>query len=737
MNTEADRFRLIDEAFRRAIAADAADRDRVLTEASGGDESVIDEVRSLLDADAIDNTLTLGQPTATDAAPAQAGPAWGDLPATIGGYELETPIGRGGMGVVYRARRVSPARTVALKIIRRALTSETTLRRFRLEAEALARMQHPGIAALYEIGLDEGIDQPFFAMELVEGESITAHAESRNLSVNERLGLLARVCDAIDHAHTRGVIHRDLKPENVFVTADGQPKVLDLGIAKLLDHDNDSVTSVTEAGQIVGTLGYMSPEQVSGDPHAIDPRCDVYALGVLGYELLAGRRPIETTGMGMYEAIHHIKNTPPEPLAAARPELDQDIVTIISKAIAKDAAGRYESAARLADDIRRFLADEPITARPPSTLYQLSKFAKRNRTLVGSVAAIFVVLVVSLAAVGLSLRATRVSQRQAEADREVTQAVNAFLLEDLIAAADPRQGGDQSVTLIDALNGASENLGDRFAAAPRSEAAIRAALGEIYSTLNDFPRATENTRRALDLTPGGDPALRFDRLNALAVLHMDLDEFDEAATALDEADRLLTGDRSDQWTRRRLEARGNRGRLLYKTGDSEAALAEYRFVHDEGKRRLPPGDDLTLAAGGAVSLIYQQLGRLDEAQAMSEEAVRLYEDLYGPEHPDTLTTLTNHAMLLTRLERYGEAESTFRRVLDARLRTMGDDNVDTNVTRFVYAGMLLKAGRPAEAAELARLACDTLNAVLGPEHRYTSRACTTADQADAAAHSAP
>jgi tetratricopeptide (TPR) repeat protein len=562
------------------------------------------------------------------------------------------------------------------------------------------------------------------------GAPITAHADRRSLSVRDRLALLALVCDAIDHAHTRGVVHRDLKPENVLVTTEGQPKVLDLGIAKLLDTEAEAETAVTKQGQIIGTLGYMSPEQVSGDPRAIDPRCDVYALGVLGYELLAGRRPLETTGMGMYEAIHHIRSTPPEPLTLARPGLDPDVSTIIGKAIAKDAHDRYESAARLADDLRRFLADEPILARPPSTLYQLSKFAKRNRVLVGSIAAVFLILLVSLVAVGASLRTARVAQRQAEADREVTQAVNAFLLEDLIAAADPRQGGARSVTLIDALNAASATLGDRFASAPDSEAAIRAALGEIYSTLNDFPRATENTRRALELTPDGDPGLRVDRLNALALLHMDLDEPGPAGEAIAHAERLLeTSLQGD--TLRVLVTRSNAGRLAYKTNDRERALELYQQVAEIGQREMPD-DTVTISALGAVSLIYQQLGRLEEALPISERVVATDERLLGPEHPDTLTTRTNHAMLLSRLGRFDEAEDHFRRILEIRRRTMGDENVDTNVTRMVYAAMLIRAGRPGEAAPLAAEACARLDAVLGADHPYTRRACDTVQEARAA-----
>lgn len=494
MSEAAERFRCIDRAFRAAIAASPQDRADVISRACDGDASLEAEVRALLDADATQGPIPLDMDT----------PALPPKVERVGAYTLKELIGRGGMGVVYRAERVAPRRVVALKLIRRGLQGESALRRFRLEAEALSRLQHPCIAAIYEVGLGGGEEQPYFAMELVEGEPITDHADRAGLTPRARLALIARVCDAIDHAHTRGVVHRDLKPDNVHVTKDGEPKVLDLGVAKLLEVGPGTVTAATMEGQVIGTIHYMAPEQISGSSDAIDPRTDVYALGVLAYELLTGELPFRTEGVSLYEAMQRIRNEPVPALASMRPGLDPDIATIVERAMAREPDARYASAAAFASDIRRFLADEPILARPASTLYQLGKFAKRNRLLVGSVAAIVVVLTVSLVAVSLALGSARAAQRWAKAEREVTDAVNAFLLDDLIVAADPRRGGERDVTLLEALNAASDSLGDRFAAAPASEAAIRAALGEIYSTLNDFPRATANTRGRSNSLPSGN-----------------------------------------------------------------------------------------------------------------------------------------------------------------------------------------------------------------------------------------
>ena len=359
-------FARIDAAFKRALNASPEDRDAVIAAACEHNESLIAEVRTLLniDADGPTTGLTLTGPLAPFGDPGDIAPpaAASTTPERIGAYTLGPILGRGGMGVVYKAERTNPRRTVALKLIRKAVQGENAMRRFRLEAEALARLSHPGIAALYEIGLDaideqdgdHGDEQPYFAMELIEGTPITAYADARALTPRERLALLARVCDAIDHAHTRGVVHRDLKPENIFVTPQGDPKVLDLGIAKMVNIEDTaaiSVTTPTQAGQIIGTIHYMSPEQVSGDPDAIDPRSDVYALGVVGYELLTGDLPIETTGVSMFEAMQRIKDAAPKPLRAASPGLDPDIGTILEKCIAKEPEGRYPSASALAADI--------------------------------------------------------------------------------------------------------------------------------------------------------------------------------------------------------------------------------------------------------------------------------------------------------------------------------------------------------------------------------------------------
>ncbi len=317
-------------------------------------------------------------------------------PVTIGRYRILRVIGEGGMGIVYEAEQDQPRRTVALKIIKPTMASPQLLRRFEQESQALGRLQHPGIAQIYEAGtVDAGFGpQPYFAMEYIRGISPRDYAESHHLNTSQRMEIMVKICDAVHHAHQRGLIHRDLKPANILVDDTGQPKVLDFGVARVTDSDTRA-TIQTDMGQLIGTLAYMSPEQAMADPLDIDTRSDVYALGVILYELLVGRLPYPISKK-IYETIQTIREEEPTRLGTLNRSYRGDIETIVGKALEKDRTRRFASAAGMAADLRRFLRDEPIAARPPSTSYQLQKFARRHKVLVSAIAAVFAVLVAGI-----------------------------------------------------------------------------------------------------------------------------------------------------------------------------------------------------------------------------------------------------------------------------------------------------------------------------------------------------
>ncbi len=414
-----DRTALVDDLFHRACAVPGPQRRAFLEGACAGDAALLNEVERLIAHDerpigfisaaerggaaallAVDLTRELSAP----------------LPESVGSYRVVRHIGRGGMGIVYEAQQSNPRRTVALKVLNPGVASAGALRRFEHEAQVLGRLQHPGIAQILEAGtFDSGAGaQPFFAMELVRGEPLLAYAERRSLDVRQRLELVARTCDAVEHAHQRGIIHRDLKPTNILVTDDGQPKILDFGVARVTDAGLQTLTLRTEVGDLVGTVPYMSPEQAAGDPADLDTRSDVYALGVIAYELLAGRLPYDVCGKLVHEALRAICEDEPVPLSSVHRALRGDVETIVRKALEKDKSRRYQSAAGLAADIRRCLSDEPILARPPTVAYQLGKFARRNKALVTAAAA---GLLLMLAGTAVSLWQAGVANRaRADAD---------------------------------------------------------------------------------------------------------------------------------------------------------------------------------------------------------------------------------------------------------------------------------------------------------------------------------
>lgn len=395
------------ELFQTAFELEPARRAELLDRACADDTALRAEVESLLAAHDRAGSF-LEAPLAEAVASIWIG-------RRIGNYEILSLLGRGGMGLVFEARQDHPHRTVALKLLRPDLADESVARRFEIEAELLGRLQHIGIAQVFEAGTVETElgRQPFLAMELIDGRPLVRYAEEERLDQDRQVELVALVCDAVDHAHQRDVIHRDLKPSNVLVDSSGQPKVLDFGVARAIGSDLEPMTLLTRAGQLVGTVGYMSPEQATGDPATT--RSDVYALGVLLYELITGHLPHDIRDLPLHEALRVVREEAPSEFPRG------DLGTILEMALAPEPERRYGTARELADDLRRCLRGEPIHARPPSTIYHLRTFAQRHAGLVGGFAGVVLLLVAGIILAVLGANRERVLREEAEEATDVAE----------------------------------------------------------------------------------------------------------------------------------------------------------------------------------------------------------------------------------------------------------------------------------------------------------------------------
>ncbi|GIV61776.1 MAG: hypothetical protein KatS3mg044_0642 [Rhodothermaceae bacterium] len=728
-----ERWEQIQALFEATLAQTPAARPAYLRDACGSDEALFREVASLLEADGQADSFLEGH--ALDGVDVSA---WdGDLSAAgsrIGPYRLVRLIGEGGMGLVYLAERADGVfeQQVALKLIRRGMDTDRIIRRFEAERQILARLQHEHIARLLDGGVtDDG--RPYFVMEFVDGVPIDAYCDAHHLSIDARLDLFVTVCKAVLYAHANLIVHRDLKPENILVTPEGTVKLLDFGIARVLEEDDG--TRLTQAGMRVLTPGYASPEQIRGEP--IGTSSDIYSLGVVLYELLAGQRPhgdaapspttvateperpssvVERTlrEPDTAETISRARGTEPEKL---RRKLSGDLDVICLKTLRPEPERRYGSVEALADDIERHRNGLPVRARPDTLPYRTQKFVRRHRTGVALTAAVVLLLsaVVGFYTVRLSHERDR-AQVEAEKARQVAE-----FLKSVFTTSNPSENLGETLTARELLDRGAGRLETDLADQPVVLAEMLDVVGDVYTGLGLYEPTRAMRQKALDL-----------RVRLLGEEHA------AVATSLHqlgEAMRLLGDDQAADSLYRRALERMRRlpdadktemailltemGLSAYSQGDYAAAESLHTASIALHRAAPDPNREGFAASLNNLALVYTNLGKYEAADSLYQEVLDVLAQLYGEMHPHIATTLRNRAILQREAANLAASEALFREALAMR-RTLYEPEhplIASALTSLANVLTTRKAYDEAEPLLLEALAIQ--RKALGDEHPWT------------------
>jgi serine/threonine protein kinase/tetratricopeptide (TPR) repeat protein len=706
------------------------------------------------------------------------------IPGTrIGAYELIELIGEGGFARVFRAQQTRPLRReVAVKIVKLGMDTRAVIARFELERQALALMAHPNIAAVHDAGATD-TGRPYFVMELVrDGRRITGFCDEHDLDIRQRVALFVDVCQAIQHAHEKGVLHRDLKPSNILVTTvDGRstPKVIDFGIAKAI-HDQrlTDATLVTKEQQLLGTPQYMSPEQARTGGADVDTRSDIFSLGAVLYELLAGRPPLDvpsghSSAMQQLQRLTSDQELPPPSTRAGAERARQlrgELDWIVGKCVEKDRSRRYDSAAALAADLRAWLQRRPITAAPPAALYRAKKFIARNMAAVVAVSIILATLLAgSIVSTALAVRARRAERlAQSRLDDSVAanaelKAVNDFLTHDMIGSADPATMRGRELPVREALDKAAASAATKFKDRPLTQAVILHSIASAYLSLGRSDLASPPAQQAMEirkrLLGDGNPETiaslaqysqvlkglgKFSEAEPLARAAMDRSAIaigedhpdtirarrDYAAVlmalqrwrdaevyekrALDQL-RRISGDDHLQT----IESMNDYAMIVQNLGRTNEAVPIFRDALERSRRTCGDDHPLTSFLVHNLAIALENLGQYAGAEELYRQALELRRRLYGADNQQTLTTLNNYALVLERLHRRSEAQELMKEALDRRRRALGENHPDTIASMNNYASILRTNGHAAEAEPYAREALEKYRQTLGDDHPST------------------
>ncbi len=700
-------------------AVPASERPNLLQRLCGDDPELRREVEELLDPDhdresPIARTgggLAYVAPPSSVPPPSCSSSSLSDeeLPQWIGRYRVLEVAGRGGMACVYRAEQSHPFhREVAIKLLHQRGGDEGRfLKRFEIERQSLALMDHPNIAKVFDAGEDtEG--RPYLVMELIRGTPITEYCDRHRLPLPARVRLFRDICMAVEHAHRKGLIHRDLKPSNILVgDADGIPRVIDFGIAKA--YEGDARADLTQEGLVVGTLEYMSPEQVSGNASRMDTRTDVYSLGVVLYLLATGKLPYDLADRPVWEIARVIAledPIPPIKAAPAQGSIDSDLSAIVLKAIDKDPDRRYGSASALAEDLDRYLNGLPILAHPHSTAYEIKKLIYRNKLPSALAGSILLLLVLFGATMSVLFGAQRRERARAEAEATKAFRINAFL-NGMLASVDPGEGR-RDITVREVLDRAASDVDASLAGEPQVEAAVRRTIGKSYYELGLYdaaePHLQEATQYWAEQAPGAASAE------------------ETIGSAIDLANNLMRQGRHPDAEKLLLETMARHSNESEEDDDLHASLRYALGMSQMGQGRLAEAemscrdgidrlmrregaiDSIQLAGFlGGLAAVLQQMQKYPEAETVVRETLALRRRILPADHPSLGFSLNGLGLVLKKQGKYAEADSFYAESLALRRRALGEDHPDL-ADCYLNIGMLRHAqGRFEEADSLVRL----------------------------------
>jgi non-specific serine/threonine protein kinase/serine/threonine-protein kinase len=745
---DGERLERIEELYHAARERDPVVRAAFLREACGDDEELRTDVEGLLAQDAVKGPLERPAWTAATVQSASAFllPAEGGA-TTIGRYRLLEKIGEGGMGEVWLAEQMEPVRRrVALKLVKTGMNTREVIARFGSERQALALMDHPAIATVFDAGSTEQ-GMPYFAMEYVDGVPITTYCDNHRLTTRERVELFMRVCEGVQHAHQKAIIHRDLKPSNILVTeVDGRatPKIIDFGIAKALTQKLTADTVFTRLGAIVGTPEYMSPEQALSSGEDIDTRTDVYSLGIILYELLAGAPPFELRKVTLEELLRRLREEEPpklstrirtqaaatseelarkrqtEPPALAR-QLRGELDSIALKALEKDRSRRYGSPSDLAADIGRYLNNEPVLAVSPSVAYRARKFARRYRT--GVAVAATAVLFLASFVVAQSVQVQRVTRERDRANRERDRAnrITDFMT-NMFRQADPGHARGSMITAREVLDRASQDLNRELVKEPELRARMIYTIGNVYETLGMYSKAESLLVSSLDT---GRRVLGSNNPDILATQAL-LGFVYLQERRRSQAEKLLRATLNRSLTvlgpahKTTWSAMNYLGNTLSQEGKGPEAEKLVRTAVDIERRVLGPGDPDTVTSTDRLASVLQVEGKFVEAEKLHRQTLDLRRHLYGRDHPATALSLHNLANSQAAESHFAEAEKLYREGMEIDLHVLGPEHPETLQVMNDLANDLSDQGHYQEAEKLNRRVLEARRRVFGPDHPFTA-----------------